>query len=360
MAEIAQLLAGNANYAAARANVADPRPSLHLAVVTCMDARIDVFAVLGLHLGAIGVTGDPSEGRVERRDVPAAIALVLSGTASLATPPDATELPDQLTEAATDAVYPGDAAVVQPHDDVADAAEGDAPEGGAPEGDVAESAEAEVPGQVEGAEEDAAADGGEATAAATEDEDGTSAEISSEVSPLFVPPGDPGPGEAKIIIGAGGDRTGTGPTSTEVAPLEGATFELFRTDAPDNLTGGTPTGQSCTTDASGQCGVFVELTSGTNYFYAVQTAAPAGWIIPTAWAAGTAYRFSTRPGIESSGTVAERTRLLPMQIAGTAPDPGRGPAHRVHGILGPPLPSGGAPSTGLATGHALHGVWIEH
>lgn len=51
MAEIAQLLAGNANYAAARANVADPRPSLHLAVVTCMDARIDVFAALGLHLG---------------------------------------------------------------------------------------------------------------------------------------------------------------------------------------------------------------------------------------------------------------------------------------------------------------------
>ncbi len=35
-------------------------------------------------------------------------------------------------------------------------------------------------------------------------------------------------------------------------------------------------------------------------------------------------------------------------------------ADTVHGILGPPLPSGGAPSTGLATGHALHGVWIEH
>jgi carbonic anhydrase len=29
----------------------DPRPSRRLAVVTCMDARIDVFAVLGLHLG---------------------------------------------------------------------------------------------------------------------------------------------------------------------------------------------------------------------------------------------------------------------------------------------------------------------
>jgi carbonic anhydrase len=49
--QIARLLAANAGYAAARANVADPRPGQHLAVVTCMDARIDVFAVLGLHLG---------------------------------------------------------------------------------------------------------------------------------------------------------------------------------------------------------------------------------------------------------------------------------------------------------------------
>jgi carbonic anhydrase len=51
MSQIAQLLAANKGYAAARANVADARPGRHLAVVTCMDARIDVFAVLGLHLG---------------------------------------------------------------------------------------------------------------------------------------------------------------------------------------------------------------------------------------------------------------------------------------------------------------------
>src|SRR5690348_4407028 len=51
MAEVARLLAANESYSAARANVADPRPSRHLAVITCMDARIDVFAVLGLHLG---------------------------------------------------------------------------------------------------------------------------------------------------------------------------------------------------------------------------------------------------------------------------------------------------------------------
>ena len=51
MTQIADLLSANRGYAAARANVADPRPSRRLAVVTCMDARIDVFAVLGLHLG---------------------------------------------------------------------------------------------------------------------------------------------------------------------------------------------------------------------------------------------------------------------------------------------------------------------
>jgi carbonic anhydrase len=32
-------------------NVTDPRPSRRLAVVTCMDCRIDVFAVLGLRVG---------------------------------------------------------------------------------------------------------------------------------------------------------------------------------------------------------------------------------------------------------------------------------------------------------------------
>jgi len=46
------LLEANAAYAVARANVVvDRRPGRRLAIVTCMDARIDVFAVLGLHLG---------------------------------------------------------------------------------------------------------------------------------------------------------------------------------------------------------------------------------------------------------------------------------------------------------------------
>src|SRR3954465_15052530 len=51
MTHIQRMLAANEAYAAARANITDARPSRHLAVVTCMDARIDVFAILGLHLG---------------------------------------------------------------------------------------------------------------------------------------------------------------------------------------------------------------------------------------------------------------------------------------------------------------------
>jgi carbonic anhydrase len=50
-ADIDRLLAANSRYAHARAQAADSRPSRRLAVVTCMDARIDVFAALGLHLG---------------------------------------------------------------------------------------------------------------------------------------------------------------------------------------------------------------------------------------------------------------------------------------------------------------------
>ena len=55
MTQIARLLDANDGYAAARASVADARPGRHLAIVTCMDARIDVFAVLGLHLGEANV-----------------------------------------------------------------------------------------------------------------------------------------------------------------------------------------------------------------------------------------------------------------------------------------------------------------
>lgn len=49
--EIAHLIAANESYAAARANVTSKRPLRRLAIVTCMDARIDAYAALGLHLG---------------------------------------------------------------------------------------------------------------------------------------------------------------------------------------------------------------------------------------------------------------------------------------------------------------------
>ena len=51
MPEISALLAANKAYAATPPPPLDARPSRHVAVVTCMDARIDVFAALGLHLG---------------------------------------------------------------------------------------------------------------------------------------------------------------------------------------------------------------------------------------------------------------------------------------------------------------------
>jgi carbonic anhydrase len=57
---IDDLLVNNAAFVAsefdaARAgyDISSPRPTRATAVVTCMDARIDVFAVLGLHLGQV-------------------------------------------------------------------------------------------------------------------------------------------------------------------------------------------------------------------------------------------------------------------------------------------------------------------
>ena len=53
--QIARLLEANARHADGRAEGSDLRPSRHLAVITCMDARIDVFAALGLQLGEVYV-----------------------------------------------------------------------------------------------------------------------------------------------------------------------------------------------------------------------------------------------------------------------------------------------------------------
>ena len=51
MTDLDRLLSANESYASTPPEAADARPSRRLAVVTCMDARIDVFAVLGLHVG---------------------------------------------------------------------------------------------------------------------------------------------------------------------------------------------------------------------------------------------------------------------------------------------------------------------
>ena len=52
---ISRLLGANDAYATARASVGDARPGRGMAVVTCMDARIDPLAVLGLRLGDANV-----------------------------------------------------------------------------------------------------------------------------------------------------------------------------------------------------------------------------------------------------------------------------------------------------------------
>lgn len=52
MTEIDRMLTANAAYAAGGPDLPpDARPARRVAVVTCMDARIDVFAALGLRVG---------------------------------------------------------------------------------------------------------------------------------------------------------------------------------------------------------------------------------------------------------------------------------------------------------------------
>ena len=51
MSELDRLFAANQAYVGRHAALAESRPQRHLAVVTCMDTRIDPLAVLGLQLG---------------------------------------------------------------------------------------------------------------------------------------------------------------------------------------------------------------------------------------------------------------------------------------------------------------------
>tara|TARA_B100000745_G_scaffold178053_1_gene116627 strand:+ start:108 stop:584 length:477 start_codon:yes stop_codon:yes gene_type:complete len=51
MSEIRRLIDANRDYVDDHLGIADAEPRRHLAIVTCMDARIDVFAALDLDLG---------------------------------------------------------------------------------------------------------------------------------------------------------------------------------------------------------------------------------------------------------------------------------------------------------------------
>lgn len=111
--------------------------------------------------------------------------------------------------------------------------------------------------------------------------------------------------KALLSIKKGGDRT----TGTNVTALSGATFDFYRTNS-DTLSGGTKA-YTCTTDSSGTCSVTVTLTSGSNYFYARETTAPAGWGMALLWGSSTDYiRYKTGE-VKRSDSVADRTIELP-------------------------------------------------
>ena len=73
MSEIRRLIDANREYVDDHLGITDARPRRHLAVVTCMDARIDVFAALGLDLGDAHVIRNAG-GRVTK-DVLRSLAL---------------------------------------------------------------------------------------------------------------------------------------------------------------------------------------------------------------------------------------------------------------------------------------------
>lgn len=139
-----------------------------------------------------------------------------------------------------------------------------------------------------------------------------------------VPEEEPGPGQVKLIVRAGGDRTGTGDTSQTVSPLAGVDYRFFHT-TDGALTGGTPVDELCTTDETGTCGVIVDLPEeGPHYYYAVAEGTPVGWTAPTFWGDPGddtyLYRFSTDE-IEEDDTVAERTITLPLEFNDTVTEP---------------------------------------
>lgn len=124
---------------------------------------------------------------------------------------------------------------------------------------------------------------------------------------IGVPDRNPESNEAKLTVRKGGDRQADG----SVKGLPNVTFNFHRTDSESKVTGGTPMGLSCTTDANGRCGIFVPLTKGSNYFYATESEVPAGWSDGRYWGSETEFIRYNSGEITSGGRTSSRIKELP-------------------------------------------------
>src|SRR5690606_11801039 len=93
---------------------------------------------------------------------------------------------------------------------------------------------------------------------------------------------------------------------------------------PDEEPSGVSVG-TCTTDATGECGLFVDLPGalgGVDAFFARLTGAPAGWVAPPQWGPGPdqAFIFASGP-ISADDPVADRIVELPLAFNDTVTEP---------------------------------------
>jgi len=100
----------------------------------------------------------------------------------------------------------------------------------------------------------------------------------------------PDPHQVKIVVRAGGDRTGNG-----VGVLAGVTFGVYSAVDADDLVPDGPLLGSCETDPAGTCEVVVGLDADVgNYFTVASEKAPDGWASMTSWGSeGDVYAFNT-------------------------------------------------------------------
>ena len=275
------------------------------------------------------------------------LALALAGTASVAAAQD--DPADTESQVLEEPVVDGDTAPEEGADAAAEDTEASVEEGtvaGEPaaenaavetdaepaaDADAEPAVEADAGRAVEAPDTDAAEEpAGDVAPASTPEAAAPAVEPAEEADRDFgvlavgIPEEEPGDGEVKLIIRAGGDRTGTGETSQAVSPLAGVTYRFFHT-TDGSLTGGTEVPEDCTTDATGTCGVITALPEeGPHYYYAVAVEGPEGWTAPTEWGDpgddAFLFRFSTDE-IEEGGTPEERTITLPLPFNATVTEP---------------------------------------